>query len=417
MSDVKTAQEETFTSKLDIHMVSTKTYEEMVEMHADTPRAVITAIGVSGIGKTAIPKQVARKRNAPYAALHLPTMSVEDFHIPTTAVDTKKYYDKRIPRKFQELIDYVEREKSKNGGVFPKGKNPILAIEELNRAVDKHVTRATFTLLDDRMVGDVYLDDAIQLVVTMNPTGGGMAVNEFEKDPAMRRRLIMIGVACSYGDFIEHARKAEFHPKVLEHLDAQPMLIYDHAGAASGKKFACPAAWDTASRLCYTLDRNKVPLTSAASRAAIAGAVGSMATELFLEFVQDASVVITPDEVLKGYFAKSTVRDRFNKLIKDDKLDKVQALASNMVMKLLDGTRQPHTITKQLSLFMADMPEEVMIAFIRELGDQSKTARGGHKFFTDLSAIISKDKDFNTAVERMQAAQSKGKAAAKREKL
>ncbi len=414
MSNVKTSQEESFTAKLGIHMVSTKTYEEMIEVHADTPRAVITAIGASGIGKSAIPKQVAMRRNAPYVPLHLPTMSIEDFHIPTTAVDARLYYDRRIPRKFETLFEFVDRVRNENDGRFPEGRNPILAIEELNRAVDKHVTRATFTLLDDRLIGDKYLDDAIQIVVTMNPTGGGMVVNEFEKDPAMRRRLVMLGVACSYGDFIEHARTAEFHPKVLEHLDAQPAMVYDHQGASSGKKFACPAAWDTLSRLCYTLDRHEIPLTAQQARAAFAGTIGAAATELFLEFVQDATVVITPEEVLRGYHANSTVQGRFKKLLAESRLDKVSALSSGVAMKLLEnGRRRPETFGKQLALFMEDLPEEVMIAFIRELWEQSKTARDGQRFVGDLSAFMAREPGFQTAVDRLQRAKAKGAEAAR----
>jgi MoxR-like ATPase len=416
MSETKTPNtEETFTGKLDIHMVSTNTYIELLDTHAETPRLVIAAIGPSGIGKSAIPKQVAQRRHAPYVALHLPTMSIEDFHLPTTAADTKHYYDKRIPRRFQTLIDYVEKLRAENGGVFPEGRNPILAIEELNRAVDKAVTRATFTLLDDRMIGDVYLDDAIQIVVTMNPTGGGMVVNEFEKDPAMRRRLVMVGVTASYGDFMEHARKAKFHDKVLAHLDAQPSLLYDTAGAASNKKFACPASWDALSRICQTLDRKKIPLVSHTARAAFAGTIGATAAEMFVEYIQDATVVIAPEDVLSGYHPKSQVRERFKELINKSRLDKVSALASGLVMKLLaDTKRKPSTVSKTLSLFMEDMPEEIMISFIRELVACSKTARDGHRYMQELNGLMSTDKAFNTALERLKRSQEKGRAEAEK---
>lgn len=416
MSDVKSPNnEETFTSKLDINMVSTNGYAELIEVHAMTDRAVIAAIGDSGIGKSAIPKQVALRRDAPYVALHLPTMSIEDFHLPTTAADTKHYYDKRIPRKFQILMDYVKKMREANGGEFPVGKNPILAIEELNRAVDKAVTRATFTLLDDRMIGDVYLDDAIQIVVTMNPTGGGMVVNEFEKDPAMRRRLIMVGVTCSYGDFMGHAKASKFHSKVIEHLDAQPALLYDKTGATSGKKFACPAAWDTLSRICKTLDAKEMPFTGHSARAAFAGTIGGTAAEMFVEFVQDATVVIAPEDVLKGYFPQSQVRERFKDLIEKNRLDKITTLTSGMVLKLLaDTKRKPASFSKTLSLFMADMPEEIMISFIREMVAVSKSVKDGLRFVQELNALMAQDPAFNTALDRLKRAQEKGKKEAEK---
>lgn len=418
MSNATTAaQEETFTQRLDIQMITTREYEDMLELFAGQ-RTVLAAIGPSGIGKTAIPQQVARNRGAPYVALHMPTMSIEDFHIPTTAMDTKQYYDRRIPRKFQELIEYVQGIRKENNGVFPAGKHPILAIEELNRTVDKHVTRATFTLLDDRMIGDTYIDDAIQMVVTMNPSGGSMAVNEFEKDPAMRRRLVMVGVTGSYGDFMKYAKATKFHQAVIDHLEAQPALLYDNEAALAGKKFACPAAWETVSRVCYALDTNERPIMSSAGRAAFSGAIGATATEAMFEFLQDRTVVITPEEVLQGYFEESTVRKRYLKLLADDRQDKISALATSVVVKMYENTnRKADSYAKQLALYLKDMPTERTIAFIRDLFESSKTAHNGNVFLSNFNTLIAKDPNFNECVQRMQAAQQKGQDEAKKSGL
>lgn len=428
MSNVKSQQQpESFTSVLDIRMVSTKTFEETLDTCANTG-LVVAAIGDPGIGKTAIPKQVAKRRNAPYVPLHLPTMSIEDFHVPTSALDTKEYYDRRIQRRFQPLFKYVEEMRKENGCrcepnsphlavcAFPEGRNPILAIEELNRAPDKAVTRAAFTVLDDRMIGDVHLDPAIQIVVTMNPSGRGMMVNEFEKDQAQRRRLhVLLGVSCNYGEFMQYARGAKFHPKVLEHLEAQPTLLYDYQGALSGKKFACPASWETMSTLCKALDDNKVAFDAVQAQAVFAGCVGGTAAEMFLEYVKDNTVVISPEDVLRGYSPTSTVRQRFKDLVAKSNLDKVRPLVSNVVVKLLSDTkRKPATFAKQLSLFLHDMGEEMVVAFIHELNEFSKTAKDGKRFVIETTQLLIDEPAYLNAVEAMQRAQQKGKAEAEK---
>lgn len=416
MSTVKTdAADETFTAKLDIHMVSTSTYRKLIDVFAGT-RVVLAVMGPSGIGKSAIPKQAAITRgpDVPYVALHMPTMSIEDFHVPTKADDTKHYYDRRIPRKFQPLFEYVDTERKKyKDGKIPRDRCPILAIEELNRSVDKHVTRATFTLLDDRVIGDMTLPDEVQMVVSMNPSGGGMSVNEFEKDPAMRRRLILIGVAASYGDFMRFA-KDKFHPRVIEHIEAQPILLYDTESAKSGKVFACPATWDNVSKLCTAFDEMKMSLTSSEARAAFAGAIGAAATEVFVEFIQDATIVITPEEVLGGYHKNSTVRERFEKLKEAGRQDKITALASNVAMQMfVDLKRKPETYAAQLSNFMEDLPEENTIVFIRELFAQAQATNNGKEYMRSFNQLIAQIPAYNKAVERMQAAQKKGDAEAK----
>jgi len=416
MSDLKNAQtEETFTSKLDIQMVTPRGYATLIEMHAETPRAVVTAIGMPGLGKTAIPKQIARKREAPYKAIHVPTELIEDLGIPTTAVDTKQYYDKRISRKFQPLIDFVAKMRAENGGKFPKGRNPILAIEELNRAADKHVTRAMFTLIEDRMIGDVHLDEAIQLVVTMNPSGGAMSVNEFERDPAHRRRLVMIGVTASYGDFLKHARDAGFHEKVVEHLEAQPTWLYDNEAMKAGKKFACPSAWETVSQVCRALEEQGIALHDETAVAAFSGMIGATAAESFVEFVRDATVVITPDEVLQGYRKGSTVQKRFLKVVEESRMDKVSALSSGLAMKIYATPQKPAAFGKQLALFMDDMPEDAMLSFIKEVVEQAKTVQGGNAKRIELNQLMAQETYFNNAMERLKRAQQKAGDAAKAE--
>lgn len=410
-----TPAEETFTAKLDIQMVTPRGYASLIELHAGTPRAVVTAIGMPGLGKTAIPKQVARKRNAPYMAIHVPTELIEDLGIPTTATDTKQYYDKRISRKFQPLIEFVAEEKLKNGGKFPAGRNPILAVEELNRAADKHVTRAMFTLIEDRKIGDVHIDEAIQIVVTMNPSGGSMSVNEFERDPAHRRRLIMVGVTASYADFMRYARDAEFHPKVVEHLEAQPLWLYDNEAMKAGKKFACPSSWETLSQVCKALDAQSVPLSDETAVAAFSGMVGATAADAFVEFIRDATVVITPDEILQGYRAQGAVRQRFQKLVEESRMDKISQLISGVAMKMFAVQQKPSAFAKQLALFMDDMPEDSLLAFIKELVEQAKTATGGNARRVEFNALIAQDPAFSNAMVKLKKAQAKGQEAARAE--
>lgn len=422
-ADTKTAIEETFASKLGIEMTSPRVFAELIDAFAGT-REVITAVGPSGVGKTAIPKQVAARRNGgkgvPYVGLHVPTMTLEDCHIPTMATDTKAYYDRRISRRFQPLLEWTEKHKDKKSGKVPVDLVPILSIEELNRAVDKSVTRAIFTLLDDRMIGDIQLDpDNIQIVVTMNPTGGGMAVNEFERDPAMRRRLRPIGVPYSYGDFMTYAQNAKFHDHVLGHLGAQPSWGYDEPGALAGKAFACPATWESVSRACYRFDELGRKLDTMAGRAAIAGAVGSAAASAFLDYVRDNTAVVTPEDVLTGYTENSEARRRFKSFLKDDggRLDKVTELAQGLVTKILsDNSRDVSTIAPQVSIFMSDLPVEILMSFIQRLTDESSRMGQESKNFTNnLNREMVKHPSFNQAMKSLHdAKQAADKEVAKK---
>lgn len=413
MSKTETATviEDTFASKLGIEMATPRVFEEMIELYAGT-RVVVTAVGPSGIGKTAIPKQVAKRRNkgkgVPYVPLHVPTMTLEDCHIPTMAVDNKAYYDRRISRRFQPLLEWVEEHKNKKTGKLDPDMVPILAIEELNRGVDKSVTRAIFTLLDDRMIGDIQLDESIQMIVTMNPTGGGMAVNEFERDPAMRRRLLPVGIAFNYGDFIKHATNAGFHPNVIAHLGAQPTHCYDDAAAAAGKVFACPATWENVSRICWRMQELGVSLLTPAGRAAISGAIGVGSATAFLEYVKDHTLVVTPEDVLTSYGPNTEVQKRFKGYLTEGggRLDKVTDLSMGIAVRVFaDLKRKPDTMAKPLAHFIGDLPVEIMMTFVTKLTEESnRLGNDGKTYLGTLNVALAKEPAFNDGLRRLHEA-------------
>lgn len=413
-ADTKTSLEDTFASKLGIEMVTPKIFAELIEINAGT-RNVVCAIGPSGVGKTAIPHQVASRRNdgkgVPYAQLHMPTATQEGFFIPTTASDTKRYFDQRIPRTFQEVLEYAEGLEKKHKGKVPKDLCPIIVVEELNRSVDKSVTRAAFVLIGDRMIGDVRVPDCVQFVVTMNPSGGGMAVNEFEKDPAMSRRLLKIGVDYNYGDFMKFATDAKFHPSVLGHLGAQPNHGYDKMAALASKAFACPATWEVVSRLCYQFEHAQIPLNSPTGRAAIAGAIGTASAATFLDYVKDNTLVVTPEDVLSTYAANSETRKRFRAYMDAEggRLDKVTELTQGLAVHLYtDMKRKTDVAAKALGLFMNDLPVEIMMAFIQRLTDESnRLGNEGKTFLSAINRDMAKDSDFNAAMKRLHDAKTK----------
>lgn len=411
-NDLTMTIDENFATKLGIEMVTPRDYANLVRYFAGT-RTAVAAIGWSGIGKTAIPKQVAAERNngegVPYLAFNIPLTQLEDFHVPTIATDTKACFDKRIPRRVAALNEWCAKVrkdlKLKATDPFPPDMSPILAIEELNRAVDKSVSRAAFTLLDDRVIGDTVLDDGIQIVVTMNPTGGGMNVNEFEKDPAMRRRLCSIGVTFNPGDFLKYATDMGFHPSVLEHLGTHLSHIYDEQGALAGKAFACPATWESVSRTCRRFDALEVPLLSPVGRAAIAGAIGSAAAAAFLDFVKDHTLLIAPEDVLSAYGPGTEMQRRFKSYLTQDggRLDKVTELSMGVALRLfLDLKRAPEGLVAPLGCYMSDLPADVLMAFVTRMAEEAhRLGNDAKTFLSTLNQKMADDALFIVAMTKL----------------
>jgi hypothetical protein len=407
------ALEENFATKLGIRLVGTKQFADMIDQFADTPRVVVCGVGKAGIGKSQIARQRATDRGAPSMILHVPQMSVDDFYIPTSGVDSKEYYDKRIPRKFQDILEYCKRKE--NGDKTAKG-NPMIIIEEPNRANDKNVTKALFTIIEDRTIGDTRIPDSVQIVCLMNPSENGMLVNEFEKDPAYRRRLLFVGVRLAPGEFLSYAEE-KFHEKTVEFLRAQTKWIYDDNACAVGKVYANPAAWETVSDICRKLEAVGRPLTSRIAQDVIAGKIGTAATEAFMNYLKDADSVISAQDVLDNYAkADEKLRGKVKKMTGEGRGGVLIDLCTEIATTLFDGKkRDAKKFSKHLALFMDDLPTELLVDFIKyKLKSAADQIDGGADTFRDLSVTFSTEPSFQNAWKKYMTAVRKVEEAASR---
>jgi hypothetical protein len=370
--------DETAATQLGIDTVTPRVLERMINVIGDQD-LVLAIMGQSGIGKTAIPRQIAAKRGVPYAQIHMPTAAPESFQLPSLPKDGSPFFDQKIPRTFQELLAYAEAEARKHpDGRVPVARKAILSIEELNRAPDKSTTRSAFVMIGDRMIGDVRIPDAIQIVATMNPSGRGFSVNEYEKDPAMRRRTMLVYLAAEYSDFMAYAEDSDFHDEVIGYLRAHVSHFYDEAAARAGKVFACPATWEAVSRTCYALATARESLSGAVARAAYAGIIGTGITQTFIEYVKDRTTTVAPDDVLYRY---GQVRDRVKKLLKEEdaRLDRVTDLVKGLAVRVVTlpkTDRDPSKFVDNLALFLSDIPADVVMSFMSAGVDEAERVGG-----------------------------------------
>lgn len=414
------AAEDSYVSKLDIGLATTKRFKRLVELYRTESRVVICGVGQPGVGKSQGVKQVAFDRGVPFPAdddiedlacvsqvFHVPQMQVEDFYIPTIPADStdRRYYDRRIPRRFEPVIRYVEenREAIKSG---TKGR-PVILVEEPNRARDKAVTAALFTMLEDRMIGDTHLSPLIQMVCLMNPSGTNMAVNSFEKDNAARRRLLFVGVTASFSEFIDHAEQKKFHPKVIEFIRAQPLMVYDHAAAQAGKVYPCPASWETVSGILKALDAQEVSLTGIDAQLAVSGKIGMTATSAFFDFIANNAAVVAPGEVLKLYAVGSAVRARVKGYIEGSspRADLLATLCRGIAATVFHERRDPKSYGEQLALFMDDLMPDMLVAFIAvHLIAEAKGSEGGMDYFKEMNRHFASEPAYRSAMSKFNAA-------------
>lgn len=329
-------------------------------------RMTLCLIGDTGVGKTPIVHEWARKRNAYVQVLNFGHMSPEDLSMPMFSEDCNEY-DFVAPKWFLAVNDAAARLGC-----------AVLFLDEWNRG-DKQIVNALFTLTDERRLHNFKLHPNVLVVAAMNPSDGTYLVNEAERDHAIRKRLCFTYVTPDLSAFLTHAKHKEYDDDVIEFVRSAPSFFYDYGARDAGKAFPCPSNWEKVSNIMKSAKKLGREPTSAAVRALITGQVGYTAAEKFVDFVVDKNTLIATSEILYDYFTTGRARiakllgktlsgDRLidNSAAKGMRIDVLTALSESLAITLLSDRPEPAEIAECLAQYSMDLPEEVFVSFYCE---------------------------------------------------
>jgi hypothetical protein len=237
------------------------------------------------------------------------------------------------------------------------------------------------------------------VVAAMNPSDGSYLVNEAEKDHAIRKRLNFVYCTHDLIAWLNHTKKSEWHPLVPAFIKAANTFLYDTGARDAGKCFPCPSNWEKVSRILNGAEQAEVSLDNHIVRTLVEGQIGSVAASKFMDFVADQNSLIQPMEILADYRAErgvSNVRERVAKLLnckidkktnkfvenenKANKAGVVVELCQGVALELFSSMPDVAKTSKHLSLFIGDLPNELLSTFTcqhlsdasQEKGDQGK---------------------------------------------
>lgn len=396
---------------LDISIHDPEEFGKMINLAKKTRKNVLCGIGEAGVGKSAIVYQVARQRGVPFqtandrgvsVVLHAPQMNMSDICVAALPKDPQegkeRYFQQLISEMYWPLFNCTPEQQAAG---------PILLIEEPNRARDRAVTAAIFTMIGDRRIGTVTLPDYVQIVVLMNPSAPHMATNGFEQDSAMRRRITLVGITPNLSKWLKYAAGAGFHKKVVSYLTAQPSRLYDEKASWSGRVFACPASWEAVSETLHAADADKIPYMSSAVMAQVRGKIGGASASLFEAYLEDEAGIISPDQIFQEYTEGSALQRRVRNL-KDDRIDQIAELVGNLLISIQAEPNRLLENPANIARLMSDLPEESFTVFMRGLNDFDVDKEPDkRRKKVQIQKALSSAPDFRGAMKRYDEAMKK----------
>jgi len=321
----------------------------------DLEKQTFHIIGPAGVGKTEICKQITDELSEELSVrfdcmiIKAPVLSRDDYLIPYPVVDNGT-------RKFEMLYsDFV-----------PSGDDTygIYVIDECGRG-DANFQQLMWQIQNEYKVHLRDLPKGWFVVAVDNPDDPEYMMDIVD-DAAGLRRMLHVYAEVNAQDFLEYAIKMNFHPAVIEFIQAHPQHLYDFKSQKLGSVYANPASWERVSNILWGVDPNgdgsvKNHLLDVEDLAA--GLVNTSMTRLFIDFLKNLTI-INPKDVFFNY---ASVRKNVLEYVNNGNNAKLSELMVGFCTYLMSSKPDRTNKTdRNVVEFLTDIPVDTAAMFITE---------------------------------------------------
>lgn len=164
--------------------------------------------GESGVGKTAICKQVADRLGFSFHLIPVSHLDIGELGMPVNDPNS----------------EYAEFSISSAFKLGPNDPPRIILLDEWNRPSSDAVANFMMALISERSLYGEKIDDRILFVATLNPsdTGDYIDTRDMFSDLAQLRRINVIDIAFDVDLLIEYFRKRGVDAKLIDYLIQHP---------------------------------------------------------------------------------------------------------------------------------------------------------------------------------------------------
>ena len=344
-------------------------------------------IGPAGVGKTEITKQICVELTKELfpdkdqvfhnLMIKAPVLSRDDFIIPFPVEldgDRKSY-------SFDMLYsDFVP----KNSDTFG-----LYVIDEFSRG-DHQLQQLLWQIQNEYTIHLHKFPKNWFVVSIDNPDDSEYSMDNLE-DAAGLRRQLHIYTEVNAIDFLNYGIQQDYHPFVIEFIQAHPEYLYDFRSQKLGAVYANPASWEKISDHLWKMQIRRGSLDYIELESKLAGLINTAMTALFIEFVRDQKD-INPKDIFHDF---RKIKPKIKELLDENNLSKLGELmigfATYMTTTMPKYKDQPKKLENMLN-FLLMMPIDTAALFISQIDSFD---RGGpaFKYMTDIHLLLMKKSD------------------------
>ncbi|GIU68984.1 MAG: hypothetical protein KatS3mg002_0220 [Candidatus Woesearchaeota archaeon] len=378
-------QELQYVDKLNIGVTTINRAKELIKRHIKNiciswannhmvQKNTFHLIGPAGVGKTQICFQIANELteelNIKFQVikLHAPVLTRDDFLIPYPVSENK----------FKMLLsDFIP--------VDPKSFG-ILVIDEFSRA-DHSLQQLFWQIQNEYSIHTHDIPPGWFTVVTDNPDDSEYSMNTLE-DAAGLRRMVHLYIDVSAKEFLDHAKKSNFHPFIIDFIQKYPSYVYDKTSQKRGSVYANPGSYEKLSNELWAYehalnnDRNALRDNIEQIDQIIYGLLNLNMGQIFIEVVKNKRDVIDPKDIV---FEFDKVKNKIESWVLENNNPCLHELIQSVMTFLISERPEiTDTIRNNFTNFMVTLPEDMAAMFIHHMGTLNK-ATDSYRYLAKLS--------------------------------
>lgn len=324
-------------------------------------------VGESGIGKTALARQVAKENDWHLIVIDGNLLKEGEIGgLPT--IESYRTIDSNGNEIEKKITVYAIHNKLKEiDEVVATGKTVLLFIDEINRC-EHTVQQELMNLILNREINGYKLRDEVNILAAMNPSskyGSDFDYQVVDMDAAQENRFVWLHMESDHGQWIKWATGAGIEQVIIEFISTFPEYLNKKN---EDDVRATPRSYERVSKSYKMYRENEGKISRAIFLNVIKGNVGRVIAEELISFIEaGCNPLITYEDVFSGELLSQSIIEK----IKNESHTRLYLTAINILKEMESRIRNNEDVSKadvdRLTYFLQTYPVDLMVGIMKEI--------------------------------------------------
>jgi ABC-type oligopeptide transport system ATPase subunit len=321
-------------------------------------------VGESGIGKTALAKEIAKVNNWSLIVIDGNLLKEGEIGgLPTVeSYEVKNEEGNKVDKKTTTYaVHHKLREIDKE---ISKGKTVLLFIDEINRC-EHTVQQELMNLILNREINGYSLWEGVKILAAMNPSGKYGADFDYQvvdMDAAQENRFVWLYMEPDYIQWMDWAMEVGIEEKIIQFIATFPEYLQKKN---QDNISATPRSYERISKVYHIYKQQKESIPRGVFLNVIKGNVGELIAEEFINFVEsDSRPILSYNDV----FIEESISESVIEKVKTESHTRLYLSAknilkyieSNIIKENYDTSFTINRLTELLKLYPVDLRVGIM---------------------------------------------------------